>query len=159
MENILRLYEAKDLTQVVRLWYRTWHSSFPEIQHPQPYELWKEHFCNQLIRRGEVWVAEVESQIVGFIVVFKDEWESHITTTGELNQIFVDPIYQNRGIGTFLLKKAKAICPHGLRLQTLQNNTKACLFYEKHGFVPGNLSINKINGQPNIEYNWLSLDS
>ena len=87
---------------------------------------------------------------MGFIVVFKDECE--------LNQIFVDPTYQNKGIGTVLLKKAKEISPQGLRLETLQSNTKACLFYEKHGFTAGKMSTNKINGQPNIEYKWLPVD-
>ena len=161
METILRLYEAKDLTQVVGLWYGTWHSSFPEIQHPQPYHVWKDRFRDRLVRRGEVWIAEIEGQIAGFIVVFKDEYQlcSNSTTAGELNQIFVDPTYQNRGIGTVLLKKAKEISPQGLRLKTLQSNTKACSFYKKHDFLPGKRSINKINGQPNIEYNWLPIDS
>ena len=150
MGTILRLYEPKDLTEIVRLWYRTWHYSFSEIQHPQPYNVWKDRFRDELVRRGEVWVAEVEGQIVGFIVVFKDECE--------LNQIFVDPTYQNKGIGTVLLKKAKEISPQGLRLKTLQSNTKACLFYEKHDFTAGKMSTNKINGQPNIEYKWLPVD-
>jgi putative acetyltransferase len=143
----IRLYEPKDLKATVELWYRTWHKTFPDIQHPQPYVEWKIRFRDDLAVRGEVWVAELENQIVGLIVVMKEELE--------LNQIFVDPLYQNRGIGSALLNKAKEICPQGLKLHTLQQNRTACLFYEKQGFQAGKLSTNQINGQPNIEYYWI----
>ncbi len=145
--SLIRQYQLDDLEDTVQLWYRTWHQTFTNIQHPQPYPAWKVRFCDDLAVRGNVWLAEVENQIVGFIVVIKEEQE--------LNQIFVDPNYQNRGIGSALLEKAKEICPEGLTLQTLQQNTRACRFYEKHGFKAGKLSINKYNGQPNIEYHWM----
>jgi ribosomal protein S18 acetylase RimI-like enzyme len=143
----IRPYHQKDLTEVVQLWYLTWHQTFPHIQHPQPYTDWVARFRNDLAVRGEVWVAEVENRIVAFAVVMQEE--------KLLDQIFVDPRYQYCGIGSSLLNKAKEICPQGLTLQTLQQNTQACRFYEKHGFKAGKLAINKINGQPNVEYNWI----
>ena len=151
MKAIIRIYKSQDLNKVVQLWYKTWHSSFPDIQHPQPYHLWEKRFRDELICRGEVWVAGVKCQVAGFIVIFRADSSNN---TGELNQIFVDPTFQNQGIGAALINKAKTICPHGLRLTTLQSNTKACSFYIKHDFVAGNTSTNKINGQPNIEYIW-----
>lgn len=156
MKAIIRIYESQDLSKIVQLWYKTWNSSFPDIQHPQPYHLWEKRFRDEIICRGEVWVADIKNQVVGFIVVFRVD---NSKTRGELNQIFVDPIFQNKSIGTALINKAKTICPHGLRLTTLQSNTKACSFYVKHGFVAGNTSTNKINGQPNIEYIWSPLQS
>lgn len=145
----IRPYEPKDLEKIVQLWYRTWHQTFPNIQHPQPYSAWKSRFCDDLAVTGKVWVAEVEHHIVGFVVVIKEEQY--------LSQIFVNPEYQNCGVGSALLNKAKEICPQGLMLQTLQQNIRTCLFYEKHGFKAGKLSVNKINGQPNIEYHWKPL--
>ena len=143
----IRPYVPKDLENTVQLWYRTWHQTFPHLEHPQPHNAWKVRFRDRLARRGEVWLAELENQIVGFVVVMKEEQE--------LNQLFVDSVDQNRGIGSDLLNKAKEICPQGLTLQTLQQNTKACKFYEKHGFKAGKLAINEINGEPNIEYSWV----
>lgn len=143
---IIRLYNPDDLEEIVQLWYYTWHETFANIQHAQPYSAWKSRFRNNLAVKGEIWVAEVEYHIVGFLVVIKEEQY--------LSQIFVNPQYQNCGIGSALLNKAKKICPEGLTLQTLQQNTRACIFYEKHGFKAGKLSVNKINGQPNIEYHW-----
>ncbi|MFQ4142782.1 GNAT family N-acetyltransferase [Chlorogloeopsis sp. ULAP02] len=144
---IVQHYNPQDLEDTVQLWYRTWHHTFPLLQHPQPYSAWKIRFRDELAARGSVWVAEVKNRIVGFVVVMKEE---HY-----LAQLFVAPSYQNRGVGSALVKKAKEICPLGLTLQTLQENTRACVFYERHDFQVGNLSINKINGQPNVEYYWL----
>ncbi|MDY6897254.1 MAG: GNAT family N-acetyltransferase [Cyanobacteriota bacterium] len=143
----IRAYNTSDIEAVVKLWWKTWHQTFSEIRHPQPYSAWKARFQDDLAIRGSIWVAEVESYIVGFMVVMEEE--------KEVNQLFVDPDYQNQGIGKALLEKAKSICPQGLTLTTLQSNTKACLFYEKHDFKPIKLSKNKINGQPNIEYRWI----
>ncbi|KST64939.1 GNAT family N-acetyltransferase [Mastigocoleus testarum] len=131
MKAIVRICESQDLSKIVQLWYKTWHYSFPNIRHPQPYYLWEKRFRDEILCRGEVWVADIKSQVVGFIVVFRVD---NSKTTGELNQIFVDPIFQNQGIGSALINKAKTICPQGLRLTTLQSNTKACYFYVKHGF-------------------------
>lgn len=143
----VRPYQPDDLEDTVQLWDQTWHQTFPHIQHPQPYSEWKTRFRNDLTVRGSVWIAELENRIVGFVMVIKEEQS--------LDQIFVDPTYQNRGIGSALLNKALAICPYGLTLQTLQQNTQAIAFYERHGFKAGRLSINKINGHPNVEYSWV----
>jgi ribosomal protein S18 acetylase RimI-like enzyme len=72
-----------------------------------------------------------------------------------LEQIFVDKRYQSRGVGSALMDKAKAICPEGLKLHTLQENMPPRAFYERHNFQVGKLSINKINNQPNVEYYWM----
>ncbi len=146
----IRPYNPFDIEAVVKLWWKTWHNTFPEIKHPQSYPLWKTRFENDLAIRGNVWVVEIENKIVGFMVVMQQE--------KELNQLFVDSDYQNQGVGKALLEKAKSICPQGLTLTTLQSNTKACLFYKKHGFKPRRLSTNKINAQPNIEYRWIPVE-
>ncbi|MEH2009954.1 GNAT family N-acetyltransferase [Nostoc sp.] len=143
----IRPYQSDNLEDTVRLWYRTWHETFSHIKHPHSYSVWKARFRDHLAAHGDIWLAEVENQIVGFVVVIKEEqW---------LSQLFVDATYQNLGIGSVLLDKAKAICPQGLRLHTLQANTRACAFYERHSFKVGKLSINEINGQPNVEYYWM----
>ncbi|NJR75420.1 MAG: GNAT family N-acetyltransferase [Scytonema sp. CRU_2_7] len=112
----VRPYDPKDLEDIVQLWYQTWHQTFPNIQHPQPYSAWKSRFLDDLTVQGEVWVAEVEHHIVGFVVVIKEEQY--------LSQLFVNSKYQNSGIGSALLNKAKEICPKGLMLQTLQQNIR-----------------------------------
>ena len=142
----LRPYAARDLDDVVNLWYHTWHVTFPDLQHPEPLPQWRRRFASELLPRGTIWVAEKTKRIIGFVVVFAAE--------NYLDQIFVDPTCHGQGIGLLLLDKAKAICPNGLSLHTLKRNSQACVFYERHGFRAGEIDINPINGQPNIAYHW-----
>jgi putative acetyltransferase len=143
----IRKYHRNYLERVVELWYESWHKTFPFLQHPHKYSVWKSRFSNEIAIDCEVWIAEIENRIVGFVAV-------NLVVT-EINQIFTDFSYQNQGIGSLLIQKAKELCPQGLRLNVLQINKRACYFYEKHGFIPDKISINKINGQSNIEYFWL----
>ncbi|BAZ37046.1 GCN5-related N-acetyltransferase [Calothrix sp. NIES-4101] len=142
----IRSYKPSDLESVVQLWYKTWHQTFPHLQHPQAYSVWKERFSHEFVRDGEIFLAEVEKQIVGFIVLIKDKQV--------LSQLFIDEKYQRQGIGTKLLNRAKALSPQGLKLDALRENIKARAFYERHGFKIAGFSINEFNGQPNVEYYW-----
>lgn len=142
----IRAYLDEDLNNVVALWHRSWINTFPNLTHPQAFAEWKIRFHDDLSRRGNVWIAETQIQIVGFIVLIKKE--------GIIDQLFVDSDAQRIGIGTALLNHAKTICVCGLSLTTLQQNNQARKFYEKHGFVAGHAGINPINGQLNIKYKW-----
>ncbi len=72
------------------------------------------------------WVARSAGQIVGYMQL----------VGAELEQLYVLPAWQGRGIGTALLNAAKARSPNGLSLWTFQQNAKARSFYERHGFQP-----------------------
>lgn len=140
----IRCYNCEDLDKVVALWYRSWTHSFPNLNHPLPFEQWKSRFENEYAKNADVWVAASPGRIVGFIVV----------RDNVIAQIFVDVDIQRCGVGTALLNQAKKISPNGLRLTTLEQNFQGRRFYEKHGFVAGVTGINPINGQPNVEYCW-----
>jgi GNAT superfamily N-acetyltransferase len=143
---ILRPFQSADLDQVIALWYDTWHHTFPELTHPHPQAAWKQRFQREFVNRASIWVAECSGVIAGFVVV--------MTEQQYLEQLFVVPPFQHRGIGGVLLDKAKSLCPQGLRLHTLQHNKAACTFYERHDFRPTSVGVNKINGQPSVEYTW-----
>ncbi len=141
-----RPYHLDDCEAVVRLWYETWHHNFPDLSHPWTSAQWREHFQDKVRAHASIWIAERASLVAGFLVLREtDEY---------LDQIFVAPALQYQGVGTLLLNKAKALSPTGLFLDTLQSNTKAGRFYEKHGFHPGRVGMNLNSGQPNIKYRW-----
>jgi ribosomal protein S18 acetylase RimI-like enzyme len=142
----LRLYHPDDFEAVVRLWYEAWHHNFPELSHPWTYAQWREHFEDRVTAHASIWIAERAGLVAGFLVLQENQ--------GYLDQIFVAPAFQHQGIGTLLINKAKALSPASLFLDTLQSNTKARRFYEKHGFQPGRVGINPNSGLPNIEYQW-----
>ncbi|WP_244648612.1 GNAT family N-acetyltransferase [Neoaquamicrobium sediminum] len=68
-------------------------------------------------------IAEVGGRIVGFIAV-EGEW---------IEQLYLDPAWTGRGIGSRLLALATANMPVS-RLHCFQANDGARRFYERHGF-------------------------
>jgi ribosomal protein S18 acetylase RimI-like enzyme len=100
----------------------------------------------------EVWVAEEEGRPLGFLAIRRsrsDGWET-------LERLYVDPEAQNRGIGTALLDKAKALRPDGLHLWVFQKNEGARRFYERHGFQLVKLTDGGENmeREPDALYAW-----
>jgi ribosomal protein S18 acetylase RimI-like enzyme len=92
------------------------------------------------------WVAEAGGQIVGMMVL--DE--------GGIDQLYVDPAWHGRGLGSRLVELAKGRRPDGLALYTFQVNDRARRFYERHGFVAtwfGDGSANE-ERQPDVRYEW-----
>ena len=69
-------------------------------------------------------IAEDDRAPIGFIAV----------TGAHLDQLFVDPDYQRRGIGTYLLSEALGRAPAVATLNVFEQNALAREFYERHGF-------------------------
>lgn len=82
-------------------------------------------FLSQVVlKQNEVWVAEFEDRIVGFIAF----------ASGFVNQLYVAPGFQGRGIGTRLLAVAQQTAS-SLQLWTFEANLPAIQFYQKRGFA------------------------
>ena len=142
----IRPYDPADLDAVVALWYRSWTTSLPGLRHPHPVGEWHRRFREEISRQQAVWVAELDGRLAGFLAMFEH--------TGYVDQLYVEPRLQGRGVGTALLAQARQASPSGLTLHALQANTTARAFYLRHGFVEGPSGTNRVNGQPNVEYRW-----
>ena len=90
-----------------------------------------------VLPREKVWVAELGGKIVGYASV----------SDGFLNNLYVLPDCQGRGIGGALLSEVKAHAPEGVKLWTFEPNEGAIRFYERHGFV----TIERSDGRANEE--------
>lgn len=143
---LIRPYDPPDLDEATDVWFSSWTSAFPSLAPPWPRDAWRSRFEAKLANGATVFVAGESGQIVGFVLLFEN--------IGRLDQLFIRPDAQNRRIGTALLNRAKERCPRGLRLDTQLANSGARRFYERHGFSRGREGINKVNGQPNVEYVW-----
>lgn len=53
-----------------------------------------------------------------------------------IDQLYIEPTWSRRGVGTALLEHALALAPRGMpvRLYSFQANVAARAFYERHGF-------------------------
>jgi GNAT superfamily N-acetyltransferase len=98
------------------------------------------------IDRDEIWVAEEDGLVVGFIGLNGDV----------LTHIDVDPGAQNRGVGTALLDHAKRLRPDRLELWVFQENAGARRFYERHGFGLVKLTngADNMEKEPDALYEW-----
>lgn len=102
------------------------------------------HFARRVAEQ-EVWVAEEDARIVGFASLH-DGW---------LNDLYVAPEHQRRGIGDALFGRARESMPHGFRWWVFQWNERARRFYEARGGVV--LELNDAGGEeqlPDALYEW-----
>lgn len=93
-------------------------------------------FKEHVFTECSVWGSVDADAIVG-IIAFTSNW---------INQLYVLPEVQGRGIGSRLLAIAQARADH-LQLWTFQKNTLACKFYEAKGFV----AVKQTDGSENEE--------
>ena len=81
-------------------------------------------------------VNETTGEVEGFMA-FVDDF---------LAALFVGPEHQRKGIGTRLLDVAKKIHPD-MELSVYAQNTRACTFYERHGFRMVSRRVEDATGQ------------
>jgi len=85
---------------------------------------------DSLIPSGGVTVASVGEKIVGVLAV------SRTKDTSWIDQLYIQPEYCGRGIGSQLLRAALSYLKRPIRLYTFHQNDAARRFYESFGFKP-----------------------
>ncbi|MEO8328789.1 MAG: GNAT family N-acetyltransferase [Candidatus Nanopelagicales bacterium] len=99
-----------------------------------------------LLRHNEVWVAEQDGAVLGFV-----GWGD-----GSVRHMWVLPKEQGQGVGTALLEHVQSRCPDGLKLSVFQRNEGARRLYERHGFVLTELrdGHDNVENEPDCIYVW-----
>lgn len=106
---------------------------------------------NVVLPNQDVWVAEADGQVVGYV-----SFEGV-----ELNDLYVRPDVQGAGVGSALLARAKDLSPGELSLWTFQRNEKARRFYENRAFAAVEFTDGSGNeeGEPDVRYRWTDSQS
>jgi putative acetyltransferase len=76
-----------------------------------------------MLAQNDVWIALVDDELAGFIA-FSNGW---------VNQLYVAPADQGRGVGGRLLEVAQR-ANESLQLWAFEENEPAIAFYERRGF-------------------------
>ena len=122
----LRRGDPADCAAIAELWFASWTSSQPERPTITRVDL-AERARTELRGRWEVIVAEGDGRLLGFLALAPDE--------NRLDQLFVAPDAQRRGIGKRLLNAAKQRLADGFWLSADASNKRAMSFYEKEGLT------------------------
>lgn len=112
--------------------------------HDEPATRW---WMENVVLAGQrVWVAQSSNGVLGFAAV-----DGHC-----LEQLYVDPEAQGRGVGRALLETAKGTNPGGLMLHVFTRNTRARQFYDAAGFLLTDQSDGSRNEErePDCTYTW-----
>ncbi|MDQ6730655.1 MAG: GNAT family N-acetyltransferase [Actinomycetota bacterium] len=123
----LRAATVRDADAVADVWLRSRRAAVKEIPaHIHPDDEVRSWISSHVLLDLECWVAErSDGEVVGLLALGND-W---------LEQLYVLPDRQGRGVGSALIDLAKRLRPEGLQLWTFASNNPARIFYERRGFV------------------------
>lgn len=144
---MIREFCEDDFDAATRLWRAAREVAFPEfmVKHPHTFEEDCDYFRNVILANNDVWVMEVDGRAAGFLAIAGDF----------VDQLYIHPDFQCRGLGRELLDFAKACSPEHVWLYTLQVNANGRAFYEKNGFVAVRFGVSPApESEPDVEYRW-----
>ena len=143
----IRQMKANEMEAIFQLWRTTSADTYTFLSGSQSHseEGDRNYFTNVIAANNEMWVAEKDNQLYGFLAIK----ESYI------DRLYIHPTQQRKGIGTALLAHAQILSPTGLELRTHVKNVNACAFYEKHSFVAVKYGVSPPpESEPDVEYHW-----
>lgn len=147
-ELTLRPSVAEDLDAVLQVYTAAATGpGRPADERPEPQV---RDWVSRLLEHPELWVATAEGAVVGFVHLDGD-W---------LDQLFVHPDHQGRGVGRALLELAMALRPRGFGLRVHEANTRARAFYTRSGLVELEHTDGSSysDGSPDVQMAWLGED-
>ena len=123
---VIRRIHPHEHTAATAVWQRSWESA--AVGHPDDLKdaALPERFKRELTDTWDLFVADYRGEIVGLLALKPSE--------NRLDQLFVAPEYQGRGVGKTLLNFAKKRLPKEVWLRTAEQNTHAIEFYKAAGF-------------------------
>jgi len=144
---LIRDYRAEDFDRVTILWRISREKSLPEFQRAKGHFFYEDqdYFRDHILIDDDVFVVESAECPVAFMAMHEEF----------IDQLYVHPDFQNRGIGKLLLEYARQRSPEHVWLYTLQININARAFYEKNGFTAEKFGVSPPpESEPDVEYHW-----
>jgi GNAT superfamily N-acetyltransferase len=111
---------------------------------PEQIEAWAgpkkaQDYANAMARGEAMFVAEMDSQIVGFSAIDRDA----------IKAVYVLPSAQHRGIGAALLAAVEGEArASGVCKVSLESTVNAVSFYKLHGYQRGDDTVHMMRGVP-----------
>lgn len=138
-----RVEDAAALAAIHRAARRAAMPYLPELHDEKEDRDW---MARSVLPNATVRVAQAQGRPIGYLAL----------SGNRLDQLYVVPAHQGRGVGSRLLAEAKILSPGGLRLHVFQRNHRARAFYEARGFTAIGFSEGAENEEqePDVLYEW-----
>ena len=125
-EVTIREYRSSDFDALTSLWLASWESAAVRIPVKVTLTALRRRLAEELPDLS-IQVATRRERVVGFVAL----------RGSKVDQLFVHPAAQSRGIGKALLDFVKRQHAEGLWLFTQVQNHGARRFYQREGLIPG----------------------
>nr|WP_269669391.1 GNAT family N-acetyltransferase [Mammaliicoccus sciuri] len=136
---LIRNKQESDVEAIAKVHYESWLTTYRGIV-PDSYldQLTLASYIERHHKfNAPCIVAEVDGEVIGFLMYGKDKDEDTSDTCGEIMVIYLLEAYQHQGIGTRLMQEAEEQMKDKydeLSLWVFEDNHPTIKFYEKHGF-------------------------
>jgi len=141
-----RPYRDADLDAVARVWRESFLSSGVTPATPPTDAANRDRILRELAAHWRITVAIEDGAVVGFMATQP--------ALGVLDQLFIAPSAQGKGLGAEMLRLAQDEMPGGFWLRAAQENVHACRFYEREGLRLDRLAPHPVYGHPTVVYVW-----
>ena len=141
----VRLGRSDEFGAVAELWLSSWNSTGLGGATDSVDDL-RERIVREIEGGWTLYVAELGGTLVGMLAIH--ERDLH------LDQLFVAPAFQGRGLGKRFLALAREKMPDEMWLRVSLGNERAWRWYEREGFVRERVEQRPEWPQPRAYYRW-----
>ncbi|RIN17677.1 GNAT family N-acetyltransferase [Mammaliicoccus vitulinus] len=136
---IIRDKKESDIETLAKVHFESWISTYKGIVSDSYLDslTLQSYIEKHRIFNAPCIVAEIDDEVVGFLMYSKDKDEDTSDKCGEIMVIYLLPAFQHKGIGTCLMQEAEKRMKSEydqLSLWVLEDNIPTVKFYEKMGF-------------------------
>ena len=142
----IRPARSDEYDEVARVWMESWVSTGLEDGSKYLLDNLRARLRREVEKGWSLYVADDDGRIVAMLAL-------HLSDR-YLDQLFVAPEYQGKGLGRQLLAFTQKHLPDEICLRCVRENDKAWRWYEREGFVFEKQAVEQMTGFTMKYYRW-----
>jgi ribosomal protein S18 acetylase RimI-like enzyme len=146
MMPIIRPARAEEYDEVARVWMNSWASTGIEAASDGLLEKLRARVRTDVANGWSLYIVDDGGTLAAMLAL-------HLPNR-YLDQLFVAPEYQGKGVGRMLLAFTRKHLPDEIWLRCVRENEKAWRWYEREGFVFEKETVEPMTGFTMKYYRW-----
>jgi ribosomal protein S18 acetylase RimI-like enzyme len=142
----IRVARPDEVDVVARVWMESWVSTGLDAASNELLANLRARVAREIDKGWSLYVADDGGRIAAMLALhLPDRY---------LDQLFVAPEYQGKGLGRRLLAFTRQLLPDEIWLRCIRENDRAWRWYEREGFVFEKEQLEPMNGFTMKYYRW-----